>query len=152
MQRRERELSVKPRAGVVLAAFVCLAAPALTTGCMTRQGLNARLEQLREEHNVVVRAGNPLSRCYLFGYLPGLLDRIDADLDQSPQYFKDNLGPLLIEEMFADNPRTYPAPFLMRGYVDLLDREQGFPIHIKNRSLLGTGAALGSEGARSLPA
>jgi len=103
---------------------------------MTRGSLNARLQEIEREHNVTVRADNPLSRCYLFGYLPGLLDRIDADLDKCPQYFKDNLGPVIIEESFADNPATYPLPFMLRGYVDLADREERFPIHIKNRSLL----------------
>ncbi len=108
----------------------------LTAGCMTRHALDVRLRQIKEEHNVTVRADNPLSRCYLFGYLPGLLHRIDADLDKCPQYFKDNLGPLFIEETFADNPPTYPTPIMVRGYVDLRDTARNFPVHIKNRSLL----------------
>ncbi len=108
---------------------------ASTTGCMTTHTLNARLQQIKGEHNVTVRADNPLSRCYLFGYLPGLLDRIDADLDKCPQYFKDNIGPVLIQETFLDNPSTYPLAFMVRGYVDLGEQAEGFPIHIKNRSL-----------------
>ena len=109
---------------------------ALGSGCMTSASLSARLHEIKRDHNVTVRADNPLSRCYLFGYLPGLLDRIDADLDRCPQHFKENLGPVIIEEGFIDNPATYPLPFLLRGYVDLADREKRFPIHIKNRSLL----------------
>ncbi len=117
-------------------AFALIILLASLTGCMTTRSLNERLEQIREEHHVTVRADNPLSRCYLFGYLPGLLDRIDADLDKCPQYFKDNIGPVFIEETFADNPETYPVSLLLAGYVDLRDEADNFPIHIKNRSIL----------------
>ena len=72
---------------IVAAAVLC----GLSTGCMTRRSLNARLQAIKDVHGVTVTANNPLSRCYLFGYLPGLLNRIDADLAKCPQYFKDNL-------------------------------------------------------------
>lgn len=109
---------------------------ALSAGCASAGRVQAKIKAIKEKHAVTVRADNPLSRCYLFGNLPGLLDRIDRDLERSPQFFKDNLGPVIIEETFADNAATYPFPFLVRGYVDAYERDQGFPVHIKNRSLL----------------
>jgi hypothetical protein len=112
-----------------------LALPFVLTGCMSSSALHARLERIKDEHNVTVVARNPLSRCYLFGNLPGLLNTIDSSLDRCPQYFKDHIGPVCIEETFADNSRTYPVPFLVRGYVDPREGPAGFPIHIKNRSL-----------------
>ena len=108
----------------------------LMAGCMTTDALNARVGQIKQKHNVTIRADNPLSRCYLFGYLPGLLNRMDSDLDKCPKYFKDNMGLVLIEETFLDNPSTYPLSPLIRGYVDLDEEEKRFPIHIRNRSLL----------------
>jgi len=116
--------------------IVYIALSFCASGCMTTQALSTRIELLKQKHNVTVKADNPLSRCYLFGYLPGLLNRIDKDLDKCPQYFKDNIGPILIEESFADNPAAYPIPFWVRGYVDPAEYERRFPIHIKNRSLL----------------
>ncbi len=108
----------------------------LSAGCASSRTIRAKIESIRDKHGVTVRADNPLSRCYLFGNLPGLLDRIDKSLDGTPQFFKDNLGPVIVEESFADNLATYPFPFLVRGYVAAREEEEGFPIHIKNRSLL----------------
>jgi hypothetical protein len=109
---------------------------ALSAGCTSAQAVQRRLEAIEQRHGVKVVAGNPLSRCYLFGNLPGLLDRIDRDLAEQPQFFKENLGPIIIQETFLDNPATYPFPFLVRGYVDPKEQDARFPVHIKNRSLL----------------
>jgi len=125
------------------------------TGCMSTQALDSRIQQIKRKHNVTVRAENPLSRCYLFGYLPGLLDRIDRDLDSCPQYFKENIGPVIIEENFADNflrkPALLPFSAFIAGYVDETEAGERFPIHIKNRSLLERALfILPREGEKSL--
>lgn len=117
-------------------AIAVLVLPLLLAGCMSSRRLNAGLERIRMEHGVAVVVGNPLSRCYLFGNLPGLLDRIDSDLRKCPPFFKNHIGPVYIEETFADNFRTYPVPFLVRGYVDPREEKAKFPIHIKNRSIV----------------
>lgn len=105
-----------------------------TTGCMSQQALNTQIQTIQQKHNVIIKADNPMSRCFLFGDLPGLLNRIEKDLDKCPDYFKANIGPILIEESFVDNPGAYPLPGLLRGYVNI--EEKGWPIHVKNRSLL----------------
>ena len=111
----------------------------ISAGCMSTSKLDTRIQEIRQKHNVEVRAENPLSRCYLFGYLPGLLKRIDEDLEKCPDYFKQNLGPVIIEEWFFDNLDVYKEiypPFIIRGYVNERAREERYPIHIKNRNLL----------------
>lgn len=104
-------------------------------GCMSQQKLNARLLRIKHNHNVTVKVENKLSQCPLFGNLNGLLDRIETDLENCPQYFKDNIGPVYIEEVFADNPQASVLAVLIRGYVSIEEKQQKFPIHIKNRSL-----------------
>jgi len=80
---------------------------------------------------------NRLHGLGLFGNLPGLLERIDNDLEKSPDYFKQNLGEVIIEKSFVDNLEVYPfPPFMLRGYVNPYDRKNNYPIHILNRSLL----------------
>ncbi len=103
-------------------------------GCMSQQALDVRIKDIEQKHAVTIKAGNALSRCGFFGDLTGLLERIDTDLEKCPDYFKRHLGPIVIEESFADNIKTYPFSLLLRGYVDT--EESGWPIHIKNRSLL----------------
>ena len=105
-------------------------------GCASARTVEARINNIWEKHAVSVRADNPLSRCYLFGNLLGLLDRIDRELERTPQFFRDNIGPIIIEETFIDNLKVYPFPFLIRGYVDANDETERFAVHIKNRSLL----------------
>ena len=128
---REKDVQMKFGSRIAL-----LALAASITGCMSVQRLDARLEAIREEHSVTVKADNPLSRCYLFGYLPGLLDRIDRDLDKCPRFFKEHVGPVIIEETFADNAAVYPLPFIVAGYVNPAEKARRFPVHMKNRSLL----------------
>jgi len=118
----------------VVLSLACLSLAA--SGCVSSAAVQARIAAIRERHGVVVSAPNPLSRCYLFGNLPGLLDRIDEDLDALPLYFKQHIGPVIIEESFADNAVTYPLPGLVRGYVDSHEAALHYPIHIKNRSVL----------------
>ena len=105
-------------------------------GCASAAGIRARIDGIQQKHAVTIRADNPLSRCYLFGNLPGLLDRIDRELERAPPFFKGNLGPIIIEETFIDNPATYPFPCFVRGYVDPGEEKERFPVHIKNRSVL----------------
>lgn len=102
------------------------------TGCASVQDINNKVSLIEQKHNVIVKA--QCSRSYLSGDILGLLDQIDKDLDKCPQYFKDNIGQVVIEESFLDNPKTYPFSLLIRGYVHI--DEPGFPIHIKNRSLI----------------
>ncbi len=104
-------------------------------GCMSQQKLDARLLKIKQDHGVTVKVENQLSQCALFGNLNGLLDQIETDLENSPQYFKDNIGPVFIEESFADNPNASVLSILIRGYVSIKEKQQRFPIHIKNRSL-----------------
>lgn len=60
----------------------------ISVGCMSTSKLDARIQEIRQKHSVEIRAENPLSRCYLFGYLPGLLNRIDEDLgSEAVKYF-----------------------------------------------------------------
>lgn len=125
------------RKNLKLSLFALLAL--FAGGCISQQRLDARIQSIRDKHNVEVKAGNPLSRCYLFGNLPGLLDRIDKDLEKCPDYFKENLGEVIIEEWFFDNPDIYKElipPVIIRGYVDNTAKEEKYPIHIKNRGLM----------------
>ncbi len=103
------------------------------SGCMSQQTLDARIKAIEQKHSVTIRADNGLSRCGLFGDLSGLLNQIDSDLDKCSYYFKTRIGPIIIEEFFSDNEKAYPLPLLLRGYVNT--KEEGWPIHIKNRSL-----------------
>jgi hypothetical protein len=119
----------------VAAVALCLFS-GLSVGCASAAAVQSRIETIHSEHGVVVRADNPLSRCYLCGNLPGLLDRIDRDLARTPRFFRENIGPVIIEESFADNPAVYPFPLFVRGYVDPGEAGRGFPVHVKNRSLL----------------
>jgi len=108
-------------------------------GCMSTQKLDDLTRKIREKHGVEVVAKNPLSRTYLFGNLPGLLNRIDKDLEKCPEYFKENLGSVMIEEWFFDNLDVYKEiypPILLRGYVNPDATDKRYPIHIKNRSLI----------------
>ncbi len=116
-------------------AVIVFVAAVLNAGCTSVSTVRTKVEGIRARHGVTVRADDPLSRCYLSGNLPGLLDRIDRDLARTPSFFKRNIGPVIIEESFLDNLATYPLPFLVRGYVNSREDEEGFPIHIKNRSL-----------------
>ena len=109
---------------------------ACLTGCISSQVLETKLQQIEKEHNVIVKVDNPLSRCCLFGDICGLLDRIDENLQKCPVYFKENLGPIIIEESFTDNLEVYPAGVFLRSYVYIEEKTQHFPMHIKNYSLL----------------
>ena len=118
-----------------LIAAILLGLPA----CVSKQTIDAQIRRIKQEHNVTVRADNPWSRCYLAGNLPNLLERIDKDLDASPQYFKDNLGKVIIEEWFFDNAELYPyPPLLIAGYVNEKDKNNNYPVHMKSRNLLET--------------
>lgn len=118
---------------LLLTGLACLA----LTGCMSVAKRDAKIQEIYRKHGVEVKADNPLSRCYLFGNLPALLDRIDEDLEASPEYFKRNLGQVKIEETFIDNFEIFPYPgIFLAGYVNLYDKENRYPIHVKNRSLL----------------
>ncbi|MCK4373938.1 MAG: hypothetical protein KAX19_01375, partial [Candidatus Brocadiae bacterium] len=117
-------------------SFVVCPVLAFSAGCASPAAIQAKVNSIEQRHGGTVVATNPLSRCYLFGNLPRLLDRIDRDLERTPQFFKDNMGPVLIEESLLDNPATYPFPFLIRGYVDPNEEGRGFPVHVKNRSWL----------------
>jgi len=106
------------------------------TGCISTHALNTKIQKIEQKHNVIVKAGNPLSRCCLFGDISGLLDMIDKDLEKCPPYFKDHIGPVVIEESFADNLEIFPLSGFLRGYVYINEKQQRFPVHIKNRSLI----------------
>jgi hypothetical protein len=96
-------------------------------GCEPTEDLSKRVEEIRNKHNVDLTVesysnGNELAN---------LLNTIDEDLSQCPDYFKQNIGAIVIEDSFKD---IGFRGLLLAGYVDGGDSWEDFPIHIKNRS------------------
>ena len=119
----------------VLVTLVAIVLFALT-GCVSQQVVSTKLQDIMDKHGVIVKVENPMSRFALSGNLVALLEQIDADLEKCPQFFKANIGPVIIEESFIDNANAWPLPMGMRGYVSVKEENQRFPVHIKNRSLM----------------
>jgi len=107
---------------------------AFFSGCASVQDIEMKVRKIRQDHDVIVKVDNSLSHCLLFGNLPSLLDQIDNDLKGCPQFFKEHIGSVIIEESFMNNTYIGISGLIMRGYVN--PSEKDWPIHIKNRSLL----------------
>ena len=101
----------------------------LVSGCMSNHNLAQRIAEIEKKHSVTITVDNSSNQ----GGLCELLDRIDKDLEKCPRYFKDNMGPIFIEDSFSEI--GFKGMFLI-GYVDGSDVWDDYPIHIKNRSIL----------------
>jgi len=97
-------------------------------GCVSNRSVITRLVEIKEKHNVRITVDKFSNQAGLYE----LLGRIDNDLEICPQYFKDNIGPIVIEDSFDEI--GFKGMFLI-GYVDASDRWNNYPIHIKNRSI-----------------
>jgi len=105
----------------------------LLSGCASLQDVDMKVREIEQKHNVTVIA--KCSRSFLAGDILGLLDSVDKGLEKCPRYFKDNIGPVIIEDSFNDAPKTglLTTPY---GYVWAGDYWDNFPIHIKNRNII----------------
>jgi hypothetical protein len=114
------------RAILATVLFISGCAPAFICD---KQTIAGRLAEIEHKHGVVIEIkdfSNQRGLCEL-------LEIIDKDLELCPQYFKDNIGPILIEESFDELGSE--GTFLV-GYVDMADAQRNYPVHIKNRSAL----------------
>ncbi len=111
---------------LTLVLFVSGCAPALVCN---KQTILGRLAEIERKHSVAIEIkdfSNQSSLCELLGI-------IDEDLEKCPQYFKDNIGPILIEKSFDE---IGVEGISLAGYVNMADTQRDYPIHIKNRSVL----------------
>ncbi len=104
-----------------LLVFVC--------GCASNYNLTQQIAEIAQKHNVTITVNSSSNQ----RGASELLARIDKDLEICPQYFKDNIGPVFIEDSFDEIGSR--GMFLI-GYVDEADFWNDHPIHIKNRSVL----------------
>ena len=105
---------------VALLSFVC--------GCASNCNLTQQIVEIEKKHNVTITVDSSSNQ----GGVCKLLNIIDRDLEKCSQYFKNNLGPIFIEDSFDE--LGFKGRFLI-GYVDGADFWNRHPIHIKNRSL-----------------
>jgi hypothetical protein len=111
---------------LTIVLFISGCAPAFVCDKQTKAG---RLAEIEHKHGVVIEIkdfSNQRGLCEL-------LEIIEKDLEICPQYFKDNIGPILIEKSF--NELSSKGIFLV-GYVNMADTREGYPVHIKSRSVL----------------
>jgi hypothetical protein len=111
---------------LILVLFISGCAPALVCD---KQAMLGRLAEIEHKHGVVIEvkdSSNQRGVCELLGI-------IDKDLEICPPYFKDNIGPILIEKSFDE---LGIEGISLAGYVNMADTQRDYPIHIKNRSLL----------------
>ena len=106
---------------VLLLLFLC--------GCTANYNLTQRIGEIKKKHNVTITVESSSNQRDAYK----LLGRIDKDLEICPQYFKDHIGPVIIEDSFSEI--GIRGMFLI-GYVDSDDHWDDYPIHIKNRSML----------------
>ncbi len=99
---------------------------------MSNHDLITRVAEIEQKHGVIIKADYPLDPLKQHS-LNGLLNMIDTDLEKCPQYMKDNIGPILIEDSFDE---IGIEGILLIGYVDDADFWENYPIHIKIRSVL----------------
>jgi hypothetical protein len=127
---------------LILALFISGCAPTLVCDPPPRFAGNAgagkqtmlgRLAEIEHKHGVVIEIKPPLLFAKQNRGVCELLGIIDKDLEICPPYFKDNIGPILIEKSFDE--LGFEGMFLV-GYVNVADTQRDYPIHIKNRSLL----------------
>jgi hypothetical protein len=111
---------------LILVLFSSGCTPALVCD---KQTILGRLAEIKRKHSVAIEIkdfSNQSSLCELLGV-------IDEDLEKCPQYFKDNIGPILIEKSFDE---LGVEGISLAGYVNMADTQRDYPIHIKNRSVL----------------
>ena len=101
----------------------------LVSGCTSTYCITPRINEIEKKHNVTITVNSSSNQAGVCD----LLDRIDKDLEICPKYFKENIGPIIIEDSFDEI--GLKGVFLI-GYVDSADFWDDYPIHIKNRSIL----------------
>ncbi|MBN1805437.1 MAG: hypothetical protein JW837_09315 [Sedimentisphaerales bacterium] len=99
----------------------------IITGCEPKQDLAKRIEEIQTKHNVEITIESNSNR----KELAKLLDTIDEDLSGCSEFFKSNIGPIMIEDSFIG---IGAKGLFVAAYVDGGDSWEDFPIHIKNRS------------------
>jgi hypothetical protein len=111
---------------LTLLLFISGCAPAFVCD---KQTITGRLAEIEHKHSVVIEIkdfSNQRGLCEL-------LETIDKDLEICPQYFKDNIGPILIEKSFDE---LGSEGIFLVGYVNMADTRESYSVHIKSRSAL----------------